>query len=163
MSACSRSTNLLMNRRPMVSEADMRLLYREIDSLDMKRMDSSIRHSLRRFLSSVHVTVNRHLLADRVGFFDRVTLDYPFESGHLRCVRIVPGVMDGFERGSLPILTTLALELLGRSRGGKIPWGEKPSGVRIVAVNKARSPEGLSSATTSFDFNPMSINDNFIH
>lgn len=141
----------------------MRLLYHEIDFIDMKCIDESIRHSLRRFLSSVHVTINRHLLADRVGFFDRVTLEYPSGSGRFRCIRIVPTLMSGLERDSLPVVTALALELLGRSRGEKIPWGKKPSRIRIVAVNKARRPDCSADATTSFDSKPKITNNNVLH
>jgi hypothetical protein len=141
----------------------MRLLYHEIDFIDMKCIDESIRHSLRRFLSSVHVTINRHLLAERVGFFDRVTLEYPSGSGRFRCIRIVPTLMSGLERDSLPVVTALALELLGRSRGEKIPWGKMPSQISIMAVNKTRRPKSLASATTSFDSNPKSINDDVLH
>lgn len=104
-----------MNCVPLMSEADARLLYHEIDfASGSGALDGMTRTALHRFLSSVHLTANRRLLIDRVGLYDQVTIECPSGSGRHRELRIVPSAEHGSGRSRLPVLLPAALELLGR-------------------------------------------------
>ena len=128
-----------MNCVPLMSEADARLLYHEIDfASGSGALDGMTRTALHRFLSSVHLTAHRRLLIDRVGLYDQVTIECPSGSGRHRELRIVPSAEHGSGRSRLPVLLPAALELLGRGCGETISWNGR---CRVLAVYKTFGPE----------------------
>ncbi len=142
-----------MKRIPLLGEADVRLLYREIDLAAARgALDRSIRSALHRFLSSVHLTSNRKLLADRVGVLDHVILEEPSGSGHFRQIRIAPAnIFDCDGKNQLSVLAPAALELLGRSCGERI-WLARWA--RVISVCKFGGTEHVidDAGGTGFAF-----------
>ncbi len=142
-----------MKRIPLLGEADVRLLYREIDLAAARgALDGSTRNALHRFLSSVHLTTNRKLLADRAGVLDHVTLEEPSGSRRFRLIRIAPANISGCGgKSRLSVLAPAALELLGRGCGERI-WLARWA--RVISVCKSGGTEHVAydACRTGFAF-----------